>query len=217
MLLTFTISAPEKFVFLISAPDFDQVCQAACLDAIRVLVRHKASDEILDLSSDDTDSLREAIGASIAAYGVEIGRVVVTHVQPPTEFMASRESRRLATVQREEQTERHALEERLLADRQALKRQRVEAKRERIELNAANEALRLKYLEDRLGAYPNAARHDVDGARLDVARALAGNTRAMVQVGPDSDMAEALMLQAVVDERVAPAAPAARPRTPRAT
>ena len=55
LLLTFTIIAPEKFVFAISAPDFDEVCLAAALEAIRVLVRSKRSDEILDLSTDDTD------------------------------------------------------------------------------------------------------------------------------------------------------------------
>ncbi len=51
LLLTFTIVAPEKFVFAISAPDFDQVCLAAALEAIRDLVRSKRSDEILDVST----------------------------------------------------------------------------------------------------------------------------------------------------------------------
>ena len=211
LLLTFTITAPEKFVFLISAPDFDQVCQAACLDATRVLVRSKGSEEILDLSTDDTEALRASIETAIAAYGVEVGRVVVTHVQPPREFMASRESRRLASVQREEQTERHALEERLLADRQALKHQRMVAKRERIELDAANEALRLQHLEERLAAYPNAARHDVEGDRLEVARALATNTRAMVQVGGNHDVADALIAHTIAGDDAAPVAPARRP------
>ena len=41
VLMTFTIVAPELFVFRISAPDFDQVCQAACQDAMRTLIRSK--------------------------------------------------------------------------------------------------------------------------------------------------------------------------------
>lgn len=218
LLLTFTIVAPEKFVFLISAPDFDQVCQAACLDAIRVLVRSKGSEEVLDLALDDMEALRSAISAAIAAYGVEIGRVVVTNVQPPREFMVSRESRRLAAVQRDEQTERHALEERLLSDRQALKRQRVGAKREQIELEAANEALRLRFLEERLAAYPNAARHDVEGDRLEVARALAANTRAMVQVGGTHDVADALIAHTIANDAVGPTpAPSPARRAPKAT
>src|SRR4029079_10985779 len=94
--MTFTIAAPEKFVFTISAPDFDQVCQATCQENVRVLVRSKDSDEVLDLGSADTELLRSGIGATLESYGVEVVRVVLTHVTPPMEFIASRESRRHA-------------------------------------------------------------------------------------------------------------------------
>jgi regulator of protease activity HflC (stomatin/prohibitin superfamily) len=218
VLLTFTIVAPEKFVFAISAPDFDQVCLAAALEAIRDLVRSKRSDQILDVSTADTDRLRSAIGEALAGYGVEIERVVITHVQPPVEFMASRESRRLAAVRRDEQTDKFALEERLLADREALERQRIAAQREQIELEAANESLRLQHMEDRLKAFPNASRQDILDQRIAVARALAGNTRAMVQVGSGGDVADALILHTLTDEVVAPAATPAptndRPKRP---
>ena len=200
LLLTFTITAPDKFVFAISAPDFDQVCMAASLEAIRALVRTKASADMLDLDADDADTLRTMIGVAIEPYGVAIQRVVITRIQPPIAFMASRESRRLATVQRDEQTERYALEERMLADREALERLRLTAQKERIELEAANEALRLRRLQERITTYPTAAQHDVDGQRLDVARALAGNTRAMVQVGPGGDVADALIVQTLGED-----------------
>lgn len=212
LLLTFTVTAPEKFVFAISAPDFDQVCQAAALEAIRELVRDKRSDEILDLGPAEYEQLRTAIGSAIAAYGVEVQRVVITRIRPPVEFMASREARRLAAVQRDEQTERFALEERLQADREALKRQQLLAKRERIELKAANEALRLEHMERRLKDYPGASRQDVLDRRIEVAESLAGNTRAMVQVGPGGDVADALILDSLTEEAPSAAAPAARSR-----
>ena len=220
LLMTFTIAAPEKFVFAISAPDFDQVCRAACLEAIRGLARSKAFDEVLDLGVADTDQLRATIGGALVPYGVDVQRVVITHIQPPRPFMASREGRRLAAVQRDEQTERHELEERLLQDREALERQRITAQRERIELDAANEALRLQFLEERLVAYPHAARHDVDEQRMTVARALATNTRAMVQVGSGGDVADALLIRTLVDDELAPppspaAAAAPKARTPK--
>jgi regulator of protease activity HflC (stomatin/prohibitin superfamily) len=211
-LLTFTIAAPERFVFAISAPDFDQVCQAAAIDAIRTLVRAKRADEILDLSADDTAILRTTIGAALDPYGVEVQRVVILRVLPPDQFMASREARRLASVQLDEQVERQALAERLLADRESLERQRVAHQRERIELDAANEALRLQHLESRLAAYPNAARHDVEEQRIDVARALASNTRAMVQVGANSDVADALIMHTLTDTP-----PPSAPTKPRGT
>ena len=199
VLLTFTIDAPERFVFAISAPDFDQVCQASALDAIRTLVRTQARWRDPRSSAADTTALRTVIGAALTPYGVVVQRVVIIHVQPPLEFMASLESRRLASVRLDEQTEQHALEERLLADRESLGRQRVAHQRERIELEAANEALRLQNLESRLAAYPNAARRDIEEQRIEVARALAGNTRAMVQVGGNGDVADALIMHTLTD------------------
>ena len=64
-------------------------------------------------------------------------------------------------------------------------------------------------MEKRLAAYPDASRYDLETARLDVARALAGNTRAMLNVG-SGDIASALVMRDLADEGVngAPAAAA---------
>jgi hypothetical protein len=127
-------------------------------------------------------------------------RVVILRIRPPDEFMRSMEGRRIAAVQREEEVERHALEQRRQGDRESLERQRVEAGRKLIELEAANEALRLERLQERLANYPEAARFDLETARLDVARALAGNTRAMLQVGAGGDIASALVMRDLAGE-----------------
>jgi regulator of protease activity HflC (stomatin/prohibitin superfamily) len=196
ILLTFRIAAPEKFVFTISAPDFDQICQATCQESVRLLIRSKDSDEVLDLRGDDNEWLRASIQAALEPYGVEIVRVVLTHVLPPLEFIAPREARRLATLQRAEEQEQHALAMLRQADREELGRATIEARRKSIELEAENEVVRLERLETRLRAYPNAMHWDVEGQRLDVARALAANTRAMVQVGAPGvggDVAAALL------------------------
>src|SRR5262245_19081233 len=85
ILMTFKIAEPEKFVFSISAPDFDQVCQATCQENVRLLVRSKDSDDVLDMRDADTELLRTGIEASLATYGVHVVRVVITHVMPPRE------------------------------------------------------------------------------------------------------------------------------------
>ena len=46
---------------IISAPDFDQVCQATCQENVRLLVREKDSDEVLDLVAADNERLRQAL------------------------------------------------------------------------------------------------------------------------------------------------------------
>ena len=200
ILMTFRIEAPEKFVFTISAADFDQVCQATCQEVVRLLLRDKAADEVLDLGEADSERLRTGIGAALEPYGVVVVRVVVTHVMPPLEFMASRESRRLASLQRAEEAERHALELLRQADQEELEQQRIKARERAIELEAANEVARLTRLEERLRDYPNAVHWDVESQRLDVARSLAANTRAMVQVGSGSDVAASLLMHTLPDD-----------------
>ena len=56
-------------------------------------------------------------------------------------------------------------------------------------------------LEQRLKAFPAAAAYDVGSARLDVARALAGNSRAMLHLGGAGDVAEALVMRTLTEER----------------
>jgi regulator of protease activity HflC (stomatin/prohibitin superfamily) len=199
-LVTFRIVAPERFVFLISASDFDQVCQATCQEAIRLLVRAKESGDILDIGDKDTERLRDQLGVRLDPYGVEVVRVVLTHVMPPSQFVASHESRRLARLQRAEEAELHALALLREADREALARQQIRARREEIELEADNDAARLERLESTIRNYPAAMRWDVDSQRLDVARALAANTRAMLQVGTAADLAGALLMQTHPDQ-----------------
>jgi regulator of protease activity HflC (stomatin/prohibitin superfamily) len=200
ILMTFRIEAPEKFVFTISAADFDQVCQATCQEVVRLLLRDKLADEVLDLGEADSERMRSEIGAALEPYGVVVVRVVVTHVMPPLEFMASRESRRLASLQRAEEAERHTLELLRQADQEELEQQRIKARERAIELEAANEVARLTRLEERLRAYPNAVHWDVESQRLDVARSLAANTRAMVQVGSGSDVAASLLMHTLPED-----------------
>jgi len=199
LLVTFRIIAPERFVFTISAFDFDQVLQATCQEAVRKLVRAKASGEILDVGDADAEQLRGQIGGRLEPYGVDIVRVVLTHVLPPTQFVESHEARRLASLQRAEEEAVHALRVLQEADREALRQQEIRARRDEIELEADNEASRIERLEALLRRYPTAMRWDVDSQRLNVARALAANSRALLQVGPAGDVAGALLMQTSPD------------------
>ena len=65
--------------------------------------------------------------------------------------------------------------------------QRAEAQRKVVELEARAEALRLAELEERLKQYPEAMQWEWAGTQLDVIRALAANSRIVIQVG-DADM-----------------------------
>ena len=176
-LATFSIADPARFVYSISVPDFDLVLQAACSQALRTLVRTQTWASILDLSGDQAEILRAAIDADVRTYGVQIDHLSITHARPEPAFMQAEQARQLAVVQRAEQIERQALAERRQRDEGAL-----------IDL-------RLSHLEQALQRYPAAANWEWQGAQLEVARALAGNGRAVVQLGRPTDVLSALLLQ----------------------
>ncbi len=215
-LLTFTIVDPYRFVFTIATDDFDQVLQASCQEAIRSLIRRVTAEEIVDLRRDDAGALQAEIGADVEPYGVHITRIKITLARPPDEFARSQEQRQLAVLQRAEQSEKQALAQRRQADEDTLQGQRLraqiererealqiqlqqaEARRQLVELDAEAERVRLAHLADRLRTYPEAAQYDWEPARRGVARALAGNTRAILQVGTADDIVRALVMRETV-------------------
>jgi regulator of protease activity HflC (stomatin/prohibitin superfamily) len=215
-LLTFTIVDPYRFVFRISTDDFDQVLQATCQEALRALIRDTDVEEVMGLTERTTTDLRTAIGADMETYGIQIEKLKITYARPPEDFLRSQEQRQLAIVQRAEQAERQALAERRQADADTIEQQRLvarvarardalqiraqeaEANRRVAELEAATEELRLARLEERLRTYPLAAKYDWESERLKVARALAGNTHAVLQVGSADEISHALLVRDVL-------------------
>jgi regulator of protease activity HflC (stomatin/prohibitin superfamily) len=217
-LITFRITDPYKFVYNISATDFDQVFQAACQDGLRSMMRQVSSEQVVDLKKQDLTHTLETLSAAASPYGVTVTNISVTYAQPQAEFMQSLEARQLAILQQSEQKEKQALAQRRQADLETLARQEVVAQVERdkvaltiefqraearlrlVELEAAAEELRLKELEERIKKYPAAADYDVGSAKLEIARALAGNTRAMLQVGTADDIVKAFVMRDILQD-----------------
>jgi regulator of protease activity HflC (stomatin/prohibitin superfamily) len=216
VLLTMRISDPVKFAYSITPGDADQFLQASCQDAVRMLVRGIEAMALLDLGPEQGDSLRAVVDPKLEAYGIDIMGVAITRVTLPAALTDSLEARRLASLQLAEQTETSALSRRRLADQTALVAQEAESRRVAVEWEAAAEELRLAKLEERIAANPNAARYDLEAARLRVAEQLAGNSRAVVSLG-GSDLLTGLLMtreagggepQALSAAPAAPAAPA---------
>jgi regulator of protease activity HflC (stomatin/prohibitin superfamily) len=199
-LLTIRISDPVKFVYAIAAGDADQYIQAACQDAVRMLVRSIDALAALDLGAVQADRLREVVAPKLDPYGVGISGVAITRVSLPAAVTESLEARRLASLQLAEQTEAYQLDKRRLADQAALIAQEAEARRHAVELEAENESIRLAKMQERLTANPTAARYDLDLARLRTLEDLAGNGRAVVTLGANDLLGSALAAQAVAAE-----------------
>jgi len=200
-LVTFSISDPYRFVYHISAGDFDQVFQAACQITLRAMVLQVRSDEVNTLTKWDTSALQKSLSAASEPYGVTIDHVNIVYAHPPVDFVRSQEARQLALLQQAEHTEQQALALRKQTDSDVLAKQAAIAKVERegeelqlqlqqaeirkqvVELEAQTEDLRLARLQERLEKYREAAEWDWAGEQLAVAKGLASNTHAVVQIG----------------------------------
>jgi regulator of protease activity HflC (stomatin/prohibitin superfamily) len=211
--ITFMVTDPYRFVYGISASGFDQVFQAACQDAIRSMVRLVTSDQVNDLARQETAGLRESLNVDVEQYGVTIAKINITDARPPAEFLQSQEARQLAVLQRAEQSEKQALAQRRQADQEALARQQVvarverereelqvqvqqaEARRRIAELEAEAEMMRLSRLEETLRNNPLASQREIALAQLEVGRALAGNSRAVLQVNSADDLVRAFVMR----------------------
>jgi len=218
-LVTFNIVDPFKFVYSISTDDFDQVFQAACQDGLRHLVRSIGAEQVADLAKQDLSRFHEELGAEMESYGVQISKITVTFAQPSAEVMQSLEARQLASVQQAEQAEKQALAQRRQKDLEDLARQEVLArierekellqlkiqevklKRQLVEMEAEAEEFKLAKLEQRLKDYPNAAKWLWEGEKLEVSRALAGNTRAVLQLGEANEILSAFTVREMLTEK----------------
>jgi regulator of protease activity HflC (stomatin/prohibitin superfamily) len=215
MLVTFSVVDARKFVYSISAADYDRVLAAAAQDAVRQLVRTIAAERVTDLARQESEELRASLSEAVAPYGVEIRRVVIKHTRPQADFLRSLEARQLAAIQQSEQIERQALASRRQADQEALARQEIVARLERngeeleyqvrqaetrrpvAETDAETQVMRLAKLDAAMQAHPQAAEWEREREKLEVARAPAGNTRAVVQMGALDHITQALLTRDV--------------------
>jgi hypothetical protein len=136
--------------------------------------------------------------------------------------LRSEEARQLAVLRRSEQIELQTLALQRQADEEARERQKVLAHVERerealqlqvqqaaarkqiVELEAEAAELRLAKQEEMLQRYPHAAQWEWSGTQLEVARALASNSRVFLQVHGADDIARALTLREMASESGAP-------------
>jgi regulator of protease activity HflC (stomatin/prohibitin superfamily) len=240
LLITFVIADPARFVYSIAASDFDLVMQGAGHDSARTALRQLPWAAVLDMGAVETEMLRGRMDDSLRHYGVEIRGLNVMFARPNEQLMAAEESRELAVAQRAEAAERHVLAERRLQDEQALARVRLDAgldrehqrliaqaeqaeMRQRISrIEAETLGIRLQRLEELLREFPRAAEWEWQGEQLGVVRALASNTRAVVQFGQVSEAVRSVLVGTaggVAAENGTATAPAAAPlqadRSPR--
>ena len=200
-------------MFAISAPDFDQVCQAACLDAIRdprpiQAIRRGPGPR---RRTTPTAARRPSARPS-TTYGVEIQRV--GHHQRPAACARSWPHASRAAWPPSSATsspERHALEERL---QQRPRRPEATAHRgaqSASSSQAANEALRLRLLEERSTRIPTRSGMTSISGGWTWPRPWPATPGRWSRSARGGDVADALVVHTLTDDQVE-APPTRRPR-----
>jgi regulator of protease activity HflC (stomatin/prohibitin superfamily) len=209
--ITFVIEDAARFVFKTSTGAFDEILQATCQDALRATVRRRPAAEINDIGVAERDEMRQRITADVTGFGVTITNVNITRARLPEPFMQSQEARQLAILQQAEQAEQQTLALRRLTDRTVLARQEIvaEVERQRETLRGAvlQAEIRRQVAEmdtETLQHYPEAVRLELQRARLEIGKALAANSRAIVRVAGMSDFEQLIALDDATSMRVAP-------------
>jgi len=152
---------------------------------------------------------------AIAPFGIEIDSLYITSARLPPAFMASQEARRLAMVQTAEQEQQQELALRRQSDADQLARLEVVAKVERerqllqqqaqlaemrkkvAEVDAETQLASLARVEEAIARYPLAFEADLERMRIEIARSLAANSRAIVQVQNSGDFLSIVGAQAL--------------------
>lgn len=192
--LTFRVTEPREFVFQAAVEEFDGILMATAMAELRHLLRSHAWSAIFDFPEGlDAEALGR-IRAAMHPYGVEVTGLRILAVRPPAGYLESEEARTLAILQRREEEERRALLSLQESNRETIRREVLEADVRATEIEAQREALRLERLQERLARFPEAAAYDLERSRVEVSRALAGNTRALVQMGREGDAGSPVVL-----------------------
>ena len=178
----------------------------------------------MDLKDATVNHILEPLNVDMGSYGVKVMKIKVIFAQPPASFMRSQEARQLAILQQAEQEEAQALAIRRQKDTDALAFQQVLAEVERDkeilrltlqkaemrrrveETEAETEEFRLARKEEHITKFPQAWAWERELMQLEVARALAGNTRAMLQIGEASDITRAFLVRDILQDTAVPPA-----------
>jgi regulator of protease activity HflC (stomatin/prohibitin superfamily) len=213
--VTLKVKDPYKFVYGLTTTDFDQYFQAVCQDRARQRIREMESGAVYELKHSNTDEVRMVLEEAIAPFGIEIDSLYITSARLPPAFMASQEARRLAMVQTAEQEQQQELALRRQSDADQLARLEVVAKVERerqllqqqaqlaemrkkvAEVDAETQLASLARVEEAIARYPLAFEADLERMRIEIARSLAANSRAIVQVQNSGDFLSIVGAQAL--------------------
>lgn len=138
-LVVFHVEDPEAFVYKLGAEKFGDLLGSAAEEGIRGLVRSITHDRAYELRGQGAGEMIASLNEQFQRFGVVFTSASITNVILPNELAKALESQTVFDAKRREQEKQQEYSLKVLNDREALARQELNKKNERL---AADEEAR---------------------------------------------------------------------------
>jgi regulator of protease activity HflC (stomatin/prohibitin superfamily) len=132
LLLVFHIEDPEKFVYKLGAEKFGDLLASSAEEGIRSLVRGTTHNKAYELRGQGASEMISSLNDNFSHFGVLFTTATITNVVLPGELADALENQTVFDAKKQEQEKHQELELKVLNDREALARQELNKKNERL-------------------------------------------------------------------------------------
>lgn len=201
LLLLFHVEDPESFVYKLGAEKFDDLLASSAEEAIRSLVRSTTHDKAYELRGKGAGEMISGLNEQFRDFGVVFTSATITNVVLPEDLAKALENQTLYETKKREQEKHQEYQLKVLYDKEALSREELNKKNER--LAADEEAKRDRQLIMKESAEIEAAKHKrlAEIEAEEEASVLA--TRAEGELQASKKRAEALAIQSDAEAKAA--------------
>ncbi|MDJ0836641.1 MAG: SPFH domain-containing protein [Acidobacteriota bacterium] len=133
LLLVFHVEDPEKFVYKLGAEKFGDLLASTAEEAIRGLVRGTTHDHAYELRGKGADQMIGSLNEIFTDYGIKFSSASITNVVLPGELSHALENQTVFQAKKREQEKQQEYEMKVLNDKEALARNELDKKNERLE------------------------------------------------------------------------------------
>ena len=132
LLLVFHVEEPEAFVYKLGAEKFGDLLGSSAEEAIRGLVRGTTHEKAYELRGKGAGEMIQALNEQFQPFGVVFTSATITNVVLPEELAEALENQTVYESKKQEQVKHQEYELKVLNDREALAREELNKKNERL-------------------------------------------------------------------------------------
>jgi len=132
LLLVFHINDPEKFVYKLGAEKFGDLLASSAEEGIRSLVRGTTHNKAYELRGKGASEMISSLNENFSHFGVIFSAATITNVVLPEGLAEALENQTVFEAKKQEQQKHQEYEMKVLNDKEALSREELNKKNERL-------------------------------------------------------------------------------------